>query len=251
LLLVLLSSSVGSPQLLRHKQEVRVSETLAVDYAWQHPAPQNIRQAGYHGALRYLSNDPTKNLTAHEAAALHAAGLWVAVVWETTAQRAGAGNSAGAADIASAEKQAAAIGYPRNCVIFYACDYDADPAKVMPYFNAVASHSKHAFGVYGSFRVVEAVKAKHPRMQVWQASAWSQTHVSKHANLYQRQRTTHKIGGAASGWDEDVVLAPVSAWQPGKPAPTPVPTPAPPHPANPDHVMWVAAQTWAKAKGLH
>ena len=59
-----------------------------------------IKAAGYSGALRYLSNDPTKDLTKDEAEALQAVGLSVGLVWETTARRATAGRKAGASDAA-------------------------------------------------------------------------------------------------------------------------------------------------------
>jgi hypothetical protein len=191
-----------------------MTETLAIDYAWQHPNPAAIKAAGYVGVVRYLSHDPSKDITAAEVKALHAAGLSIRLVYETTANRAGAGRLAGIADRREAEKRAAALGYPRHCPIFYAVDFDADPAKVLPYFKGV--HRRHGFyvGVYGSRRVVEAVHAAGLANYLWQTEAWSGTAISSHAQLYQRVKPTHTIKGAKGGWDENVVLHPFPAWTP-------------------------------------
>ena len=205
---------------------------LLCDYAWQHPAPAAIR-ASYVGVIRYLSNDPAKDITAAEAEALHAVGLSVGLVYETTATRAGQGFAPGVADRMAAEKRAAALGYPKTCPIFYAVDFDADPAKVLPYFHGVSRSHTYPVGVYGSKRVVEAVLGAKCAVYAWQTEAWSGTAVSKVAHLYQRVKPTQTLKGAKPGsYDEDVILKTVPLWG-GKPAPIPAPKPAPVPPAPP------------------
>src|SRR5205807_968244 len=56
-----------------------------VDYAWSHPSPSAVRADGYTFAARYLSYDPSKNLSVGEKDALWGAGVDVIVVWEQTA----------------------------------------------------------------------------------------------------------------------------------------------------------------------
>jgi hypothetical protein len=51
-------------------------------------------------------------------------------VWETTANRAGAGRQAGTADAIVAAEQAKACGKPGSAPIYFAVDFDADPARV-------------------------------------------------------------------------------------------------------------------------
>lgn len=185
--------------------------TLILDYAWQHPDPALIKSDGYDGVMRYLSPDGSKNLSRAEAAALHAAGLSIGLVWESTAARAAEGYAAGIADAAEAEAQAIILGYPANAPIFYAVDYDAAPGAVAPYFDGVRFASHHPVGVYGSLRVVEAIHSSGvPYM--WQSVAWSGGVVSGVAHLYQRLTPTRPV---IPGSDENVVLHPFPMWTAG------------------------------------
>jgi hypothetical protein len=217
-----------------------MTETLVIDYAWQHPNPAAIKAAGYVGVVRYLSHDPSKDVTAAEIAALHKAGLSVRLVWETTARRALDGWRAGIVDRREAEKRAAALGYPKGCPIFYAVDCDADPAKVVPYFKGVNRVHGYPVGAYGSKRVVEALWKAGLASRLWQTEAWSGTAVSSRASLYQRVKPTHTIKGAKGGWDENVVLHPFSAWMPPAPkaAPKPAVAPAPVTPVPTPPAGW-------------
>lgn len=199
---------------------------LLIDYAWQHPDPKAIKDAGYTGVLRYFSTDPTKDLTAAEAKALHAAGLKVGVVWETTAKEAESSATQGAKDRAEAEKRAAALGIPKTVPLFYAVDEGTTVDKVDQYFQGVHHGATHPVGVYGSKTIVEGILAKGFATYAWQTSAWSGGLVSAKAHIYQRAHATHFIKGAKGGWDEDVLLKPVPLWGP-KAAPTPAPAPAP------------------------
>lgn len=209
-----------------------MTEVLVIDYAWQKPNPAAIKAAKVSGVIRYLSHDPSKDVTKAEVAALHKAGLSVRLVFETTATRATAGLLAGIADRREAEKRAAALGYPKNCPIFYAVDCDVDPAKVLPYFKGVHRSHSYPVGVYGSKRVIEGVWAAGLVQRCWQTEAWSGVAVSSKASLYQRVKPTVTIKGAKGGWDENVVLHPFPAWTPTvapKPVvkpPTPVVKPA-------------------------
>jgi hypothetical protein len=187
-----------------------MSERLSVDYAWEHPDPAAIKAAGYEGVMRYLSYNTSKNITVGEAAALHRAGLWVGLVWETTAKRATSGFAAGAQDAAEAERQADRLGYPKHCVIFYAVDFDAHPSAITGYFKGVKSKAKRPVGVYGSKRVCESV----PDVFVWQTAAWSHGRLSPAAHLYQRVSHSRPIAGSTSGWDENVICKDFPFWKP-------------------------------------
>ncbi|MBI4900893.1 MAG: DUF1906 domain-containing protein [Actinobacteria bacterium] len=173
-----------------------------IDYAWTKPTPAQIIAAGYEGVLRYLSLDSSKNLTPGERDALLDAGLSIGLVWETTATRAGQGYVAGQHDVQAAEAQAAALGYPMGCPIFYAVDYDTPAASVLPYFQGVAGLARWPVGVYGSANVVEAV----PVPWKWQTVAWSHSRVSQRAHLYQTTIPT------LAGCDLNKVLSPVPLW---------------------------------------
>ena len=177
--------------------------SLLVDYSFNRPDPARIAAAGYVGALRYLSHDPSKNLTPAEADALHAAGLSIGLVWETTAGRATQGAAAGAADVAAAEGQARALGYPAGCPIFYAVDVDVPASYVTGYFQGVTASATYPVGVYASAGICDVTTVPWR----WQAAGWSGGHLSAAAHIVQRTGTP-----AIPGTDEDAVVKPVPLW---------------------------------------
>lgn len=201
-----------------------------VDYAWSHPSVASMKAAGISFAARYLSNDASKNLTAAERDALHAAGISIVLVWETTGTSAQHGYSQGMADAAEARKQADALGFPKTLPIYYTVDYDATSGQlpsVLDYLHgaADAEGTKDRVGVYGSYAVVEAAAGAGFAFG-WQTYAWSGGAWSSHATI----RQTHNdqsLGGADVDLDEAMVSG-YGQWAPavtpggGTPAPPPV-----------------------------
>jgi glycoside hydrolase-like protein len=101
---------------------------------------------------RYL-----KNLFAPEVAALHAAGLGIILIFETTATRALGGAAAGTVDGTKAMTQAKALGAPMGAgvAIYATCDWDVTPAQqniVAAYLEAFAVAVTHGYsmGVYAN-----------------------------------------------------------------------------------------------------
>lgn len=189
-----------------------------VDYAWQHPDPAALQRAGKRFAARYLSTDTSKNLTRAEADALAAHGISSVVVWETTAQRAAAGRSAGIADAERAEAQARGAGMPPTRPIYFAVDYDAAPSAVVAYFQGVASVLGLArTGVYGGYRVVAYLLDHKLAAWAWQTAAWSGGKWDPRLNIRQGNFVT--IGAVQC--DADTALtSDYGQWTPGK-TPTP------------------------------
>src|SRR5664279_4360859 len=108
---------------------------LGVDYAWQHPT----LPGGCTFVLRYLSNDPSKNLTRVEADSLRAQGQDIGVVWETTTNEVDGGYVAGVSAAQKAEQQAVAAGMPAGSPIYFAVDYDAQVGPIISgYFQGAA-----------------------------------------------------------------------------------------------------------------
>jgi hypothetical protein len=186
---------------------------LIIDESWTKIDPAKAKADGYSGMIGYLSNDPSKNITAPIAAAWHALGMSVGVVWETTARRSAGGAVAGAQDLAAAEAQCLRVGVPRTVGIYYATDFDATPAQVDPYYAAIGQGATFGSGCYGGERIVDAMAGTRVRYG-WQTSAWSPG-ISPKANLYQRlSHTLPPIGGSSAGYDEDVVLSEAGLWYP-------------------------------------
>jgi hypothetical protein len=197
-----------------------------VDYSWARPTPQSIHDAGYFGAIRYLSPDPSKNLSPAERDALWAAGLAVGLVWESTAARPAGGWGAGVEDAQRANDQADWLAWPGDRPLYYAVDYDTGPeGAVTDYFNGANSVGRRPVGAYGSYRVIEGLVGGGTLGWGWQCAAWSGDgwgtggsiegrRVSIHARIY--QRATPVMGGQC---DANDVLQP--DWGGWAPAPDP------------------------------
>lgn len=185
----------------------------AVDYAWTHPTPAQLAALAGKGvttAMRYLSGGTSKDLTSREAGALHDAGMAIGLVWETTATRATAGSAGGKADARAANTQADRLGYPTDCPIFYAVDFDGAWPQVAGYFAGIASVGGRPVGIYGSASIVRAGHAAGIPW-LWQTAAWSHGVIVAEAHLH--QRVGSQIGVPA-GCDENVIQHPFPRWEP-------------------------------------
>ena len=123
-----------------------------------------LRSQGYDFAMRYYSNNASKNLSLGEARALSQAGLKIGVVWETSGTHAAFFTRAqGLADGAQAYRMAReSIGQPFGSAIYFAVDYDPTQADIdggiSNYFTGVHAAlyvandgaPSYRVGVYGS-----------------------------------------------------------------------------------------------------
>lgn len=186
---------------------------LVLDYSWARPSPAAIKGAGYSGVIRYLSNEPAKNLSISERDRLWAEGLSIGLVWEATAQAPLGGFARGQSDAREANRQADAFGWPRAAVVVYAIDFDvqrllqsAPPRglsletmvdlelqvarteaahdlvrqamgtqmdQVADYFRGVQSIGGRPAGVYGPDHVCDDLAASVGLACYWQCAAWS------------------------------------------------------------------------------
>lgn len=95
------------------------------------------KAAGFSFVMRYLpipagtlQSDAVGRLTKGEVDALHAAGLGVGIVWETTQYRPIMGAGAGVTDGLQARTAADALGFPPGFPIFGAVDFPPTPAQL-------------------------------------------------------------------------------------------------------------------------
>lgn len=129
------------------------------DWAWGELTPAVLKAAGASFALRYLSTDPSKNLTLAEAQRLTLAGIKCVTVWETTAARALQGYQAGYHDAIAAFAMAHACGQPSWRPVAFAVDFDESPQQaplVADYargWSDVAGKGRR--GVYGGYWTVK------------------------------------------------------------------------------------------------
>jgi Rv2525c-like, glycoside hydrolase-like domain/Putative peptidoglycan binding domain len=136
----------------------------AIDASSSLAAHANVlAAAGIKRVGRYLSHNPSKNLTHSEALALGRAGIGCWMVWETTASRALSGATAGARDGRDAVAQAQDIGAPTGAGIYFAVDTDVTDADVAgpisDYFKAArdALGDLYVPGSYGPGAVCASV----------------------------------------------------------------------------------------------
>lgn len=195
-----------------------------IDYAFGRPGVAALKAAGVKFVCRYLSHSPTKNLTSAEAHSLSGAGIWIVVVWETTANRALAGRTAGVADAIDAQMQAQACGMPAGRPIYFAVDWDASTsqqAAINAYLDGAASVlSRDRVGIYGGHgpvkRALDAGKAK----WAWQTYAWSGGQWDGRAQL-QQYSNGHTLGGVGCDYNR-AKKADYGQWRIGaSPSPTP------------------------------
>ena len=195
-----------------------------VDYAWSHPGGSALQKAGKKFACRYLSADASKNLTRAEADDLAAHDVWSVVVWETSANRALGGKTAGVSDAQRAAAQATAAGMPSSRPIYFAVDFDAtegQQAAINAYLDGAASViGLDRVGIYGGYypvkRALDAGKAR----WAWQTIAWSGGQWDSRAVIRQGAQIT--INGVSCDLNT-AVADDYGQWMPGK-----TPTPAAP-----------------------
>jgi len=171
-----------------------------VDYSWGRPTPSRLVELGFSFIMRYLiyPGHGGKGLTREEREAATAQGLAVGVVFEKTDSRTLDGFSAGVQDAREAEEGLAIAGLPRDQVVYFAVDFNAQPSHypaVLDYFRGVVSvRPVLCVGAYGGLYVLEMLRTNGVASWFWQAGAasWSG---------YQRYPYAHIIQGAGATID--------------------------------------------------
>lgn len=156
-----------------------------------------FKKLGYDFVGRYLCPaGQWKRLERGEAEMISRAGLGLLCVWETTADRAKGGMSAGAVDGARAYNHALELGMPGDGIIYFAVDYDAQESEmdtIAAYLKAARTQTgEYEIGVYGSYRVIEAMCQRDICRGYWQCVAWSGGRISDKHSVYQ------------SGWNREI-----------------------------------------------
>ncbi|WP_433242437.1 glycoside hydrolase domain-containing protein [Actinomadura nitritigenes] len=178
---------------------------FGVDYAWGRPGVSALQKAGARFACRYLSPDTTgKNLDPSEAKALSDAGIWLVVVWESTASRALAGRSAGAVDARRAAAQALQCGMPVGRPIYFAVDWDASASQqdeINAYLDGAASVlGRDRVGLYAGYGPIKRAFDAGKITYGWQTYAWSGGRWDDRAQL-QQYSNDHIINGVGCDYD--------------------------------------------------
>ena len=187
-----------------YKPPPPLKRRFGIDYAWGTPNVSAFKSAGVTFVCRYVSTPGnSKNITKSEARSLSRAGFDIVLVFETTGTRASAGYAAGQRDARSARSQALAVGWPKDGVLYFAVDFDANPGQVVSYFDGVASVLGHDHcGPYAGVRVVSALHDRGFKFS-WSTYAWSGGAVDPRTSLYQFSNG-HNVGGVDSDYDRSL-----------------------------------------------
>lgn len=178
------------------------------------PSTLALNRAGIKFVFRYLSTPGNpKNLTAAEVKSLHAAGIKIGLVFETTGTTFVGGYMAGQKDAKAALAQAQALGVPKTVPIYMAIDSDptGKEAKVVAYIKGAASVlGKARTGVYGGLTAVDACEKANVCDWFWQTLAWSggNWHPASHVQQYANAQV---IGGCQVDLDRAVRM-PYGVW---------------------------------------
>jgi len=161
---------------------------------------KSLVAAGIGFACRYLVPEQYawKRLTRSETELITAAGMQIMSVFEISASRPIGGAAAGQTDGAAAYKEAQLIGQPIGTAIYFAVDYDAQPAD----YNAIETYLRaageqipgYAVGVYGSYAVIEEMARREVAKHFWQTLAWSRGQKSQKTNVYQYKNDVSMAG---------------------------------------------------------
>lgn len=218
---------------------------FAVDYSYARPGGPTIAGIGAVGALRYVSYEPGKDVSAGELADLYAHGLRVGLVWETTANMVLRGTAGGHADGAAFAARVADLNW-HGAWAHAAIDFQISGGQfgtADTYFDAFNEH--YPVRPYGYYDFVEHWYQRTGQTS-WQCAAWSGNgngsggsiqgrRVSAHAHLFQRVGyvlnnscdTNDVLSDSWGQWHPDMAGAPLPVPTP-TPNPTPDPVPAPP-----------------------
>ena len=194
-----------------------------VDYSFGRPDPAEMARLGYRFAVRYISTriDHPKNITADEIKRLHAAGIAVLFVWETTVTRPFDGYAAGAADGKASRAWCERLGCPTSVPVLAAVDTDVTTKTlqaVLAYLDGFAEGlGPWPLGIYADTDVIEAMAGRSvlnwkPNARAWSTKPSNLVHVQQHAS-------TTVAGGLV---DTNTALRPFTAWLPNDAPPEPI-----------------------------
>lgn len=138
-----------------------------------------LRENGVSFVGRYLVPETLwKALTAKEAADIRAAGLALMLCWELGGEDLKGGAAKGAEHGSRAKQLAEGLGVPAGVTIYFAVDYNAQPADyplIEQYMLAAqtALGGRYVAGLYGHERIVEFLAQRGSVKRFWQCVAWS------------------------------------------------------------------------------
>ncbi|MEH7094931.1 LysM peptidoglycan-binding domain-containing protein [Neobacillus vireti] len=188
--------------MITHDYEVILIRNLnGVDCATKlnRPLAAGLKSEGVQYVGRYLG-DSWKSMDKTEADAILNSGLQLVSIWETNPTNAAYFTRArGILDAQEASRYAKALVQPEGSAIYFAVDYDAQPAdmgSILSYFAGVRNAIDQNFkvGVYGSYSVLTMLYDHMAVDFYWQTTSWSRGHVADFHHILQYQHNLPLAG---------------------------------------------------------
>lgn len=191
---------------------------FGIDYAWGSVNYAELRRRDVKFVMRYFSHDASKDLDLREVQQLTELGIWIGVVWETSANRALGGYEAGRNDAADARELARVCHMPDDRPIYFAVDWDAtlgEQPKINAYLDGVAAIlGRHRTGLYAGYWPIKRAFDAGKIEWGWQTYAWSGGKWDSRAQL-QQYSNGHILGGVDCDYNRSTVED-FGQWQLGK-----------------------------------
>lgn len=149
-----------------------------------------FRKAGHSFAMRYaVPSIRGKMITRAEIGNAHANGVDVCLIYEVDGTSWEGGHASGALDGEAARNALESLNAPHTAACYHAVDSQVMPDRMnacMEWLAAVRDSMRpYRTGVYGQYSVIEAAVLHDSSIYRWQTQAWSDSHVSTHADLLQ------------------------------------------------------------------
>lgn len=187
------------------------------DFAWgvvpgrEHELAKALKREGFGFVVRYLSSDPSKNLTRAEVKAYKAVGLHIVTVFEDAAAALLGGRTTGRGMAVESKQQLATLGAPEHAPVYFAADFPVTPEQ-MPALDAALDGTAFVLteelnGIYGSYAAVSQARHVHYKWQTvaWSAGMWSP---SDHIRQFATGGVTDRVQ-----WDlDEAMVADFGQW---------------------------------------
>ena len=172
-----------------------------LDEAWAKVDPAYAYSQGYRFIIGYVSEDPTKNLSANDIARIHAANMAVAFVYEYDTNAALDGYPTGVANARVALGLFAKLGVPTGVACYTAgTDFNVQPGQMstcLSYETGFAD-TMHAvgyrYGAYTGYPFAAYLTQHNYSGFIWQTYAWSNGAWLAAAAIRQTQNGVHVAG---------------------------------------------------------
>lgn len=172
-----------------------------LDEAWGKVDPATAKALGYDFIVGYVSEDPTKNLTASDIVRIHAAGMAVAFVYEYNPMSALGGYASGVSNATVASGLFKTLGVPTGVACYNAgTDFNVLPGQMSTClahetgFSVTMATQGYRSGAYTGYPFGNYLTQHNYSGFIWQTYAWSNGAWLAAAALRQIQNGVHVAG---------------------------------------------------------